>query len=198
MRTTRISVEVSGLHAAADECDDLHDWIVVPDAPADLPDLVTASRQLAALGGLLNDVSDEVLLRVTDDDPGIDLRPVIHTYASVSETVGQAMKNFTAAYAQLGFLHRFANAQDSPDLRDAREVAFHIARDRLDNTRRLLADTGTQLRRSAGQLVGGPHRIQAALSRSARSSEATNGTVQPAADRQPTRLAYTPSPRYVR
>ena len=37
---------------------------------------------------------------------------------------GRAMENYTEAYAQFGFLRRFAQAPDSADLRDARAAAM--------------------------------------------------------------------------
>ncbi|MER6843502.1 hypothetical protein [Streptomyces platensis] len=76
--TGRAALEQSGLHALAEEFDDLHANIGVPAAPRDLPDVATASKQLPTLTRLVKDLSDEVLFRAVDDDPGLDLRLVIH------------------------------------------------------------------------------------------------------------------------
>lgn len=82
--TGRAALEHSGLHAIAEDFDGLHADIGVPAAPRDLPDVATASKQLATLTRLVEDLSDEVLFRAVADDPELDLGLVIHGYTSAA------------------------------------------------------------------------------------------------------------------
>lgn len=196
--TGRAGLEKDELYAVAREFDQLRVQITVPQAPSDLPDLVTASRQLATLTGLIKDLSDEVLFRAVDEDPGLDFGPVIDAYTSAAMPAGRAMENYTEAYAQFGFLRRFAEAPDSADLRDARAAAFRVVQERMELVRDDLQEVSDTLRGAADRLDGTPPRVLAALSRSARP---TNSIYRLPADPPapgPVRLAYSPAPRHGR
>ncbi|MEC4018279.1 hypothetical protein [Streptomyces sp. H27-D2] len=198
MSVGRISHEAHELYAAAQEFDDLRDGIIVPDTPGDLPDLVTGSKQLAELSGLFKDLSDEVLFRAVAEDPGMDLGPVVYAYTSASVPAGRATEHFTEAYAQLGFLHQFAEARDTPDLRDAREAAFGVVQERLEIVRQELGEASSTLRGSADRLDSSPPYVAAALSRSARSANAVYRLPPKALATGPMQLAYNPSSRHAR
>ena len=196
--TGRAGLEKDELYAVAREFDQLRGQITVPEAPSGLLDLATASRQLATLTGLVKDLSDEVLFRAVDKDPRLDLGPVIDAYTTAAVPAGRAMENYTEAYAQFGFLRRFAEAPNSADLRDARAAAFRVVQERTERVRDDLQEVSDTLRGSADRLDGTPPRILAALSRSARP---TNSIYRPPVE-PPTagrvRLAYTPAPRHGR
>lgn len=196
--TGRAALEQGELYAAASEFDEFRSQITIPGAPSGLPDLVTASKQLAMLTGLVKDLSDEVLFRAVDDDPGLDFGPTIYAYTAAAVPAGRAMENYTAAYAQFGFLRRFTDAPDSGDLRDGREAAFRVVQERMVYVRDNLKEVSNTLRGSADRLDGTPPRILAALSRSARP---TNSIYRPPTESHapgPTRLAHTPVPRHGR
>ncbi|MEW2305391.1 hypothetical protein AB0958_36480 [Streptomyces sp. NPDC006655] len=196
--TGRAGLEKDELYAVAREFAQLRGQITVPEAPSDLLDLATASRQLATLTGLVKDLSDEVLFRAVDEDPGLDFGPVIDAYTSAAVPAGRAMENYTEAYAQFGFLRRFAEAPDSADLRDARAAAFRVVQERMELVRDDLQEVSDTLRGAADRLEGTPPRILAALSRSARPTNSIYRLpVEPPAP-GPVRLAYTPAPRHGR
>ncbi|MGW5200801.1 hypothetical protein [Streptomyces spiralis] len=163
-----------------------------------LPDLVTASRHLAALTGLVRDLSDEVLVRTTDNDPGLDFGPVIAAYTSASAPAGCAVNNYTEAFEQLGFLHRYAEAPATADLRDARQAAFDVVQGRLDLTVDSLQETFVTLRQAADRIDGTPPRVLAALSRSARPANSIYRVPAKLPAAEPSRLAYMPVARHAR
>ncbi|MBK6016656.1 hypothetical protein [Streptomyces sp. MBT53] len=197
-RTGRAGLEKDELYAVAREFDQLRAQISVPQVPSDLLDLVAASQQLATLTGLVKDLSDEVLFRAVDEDPGLDFGPVIDAYTSATVPAGRAMENYTEAYAQFGFLRRFAEAPDSADLRDARAAAFRVVQERMELVRDDLHEVSDTLRGAADRLDGTPPRVLAALSRSARPTNSIYRLpVEPPAS-GPVRLAYTPEPRHGR
>ncbi|MFE7318255.1 hypothetical protein ACFU7T_34940 [Streptomyces sp. NPDC057555] len=198
--TGRTALEQGELYLFAQEFDKLRTQISVPGSPSGLPDLVTASQHLATLGGLVQDLSDEVLHRVTENDPGLDLAPVIYAYTTAAVPAGRAMENYTEAFQQLGFLHRYTEASDSADLRNARRAAFFVTQERMVYVRDNLKEVSNTLRGSADRLDGTPPRTLAALSRSARP---TNSIYRLPPDLEaptqaPTQLAYTPAPRHAR
>ncbi|MFC4607757.1 hypothetical protein ACFO9E_08005 [Streptomyces maoxianensis] len=196
--TGRAASEQGELYAVAREFDELRSQITIPGAPSGLPDLVTASKQLATLTGLVKDLSDEVLFRAVDDDPGLDSRPTIYVYTTAAVPASRAVENYTEAYAQFGFLRRFAEAPDSPDLRDAREAAFRVVQERMVDVRENLQEVSNTLRGSAHRLDGTAPRILAALSRSARPATSIYRLPTESPVPGPTRLAYTPAPRHGR
>ncbi|WP_405931509.1 hypothetical protein [Streptomyces sp. NBC_00827] len=196
--TGRAGLEKDELYALAREFEMLRSDLLRSYTQSSLPDLVTASQQLGALTGLVKDLSDEVLFRVTDSDPGLDFGPVIAAYTGASAPAGRAMNNYTEAFEQLGFLRRYAEAPASADLRDARQAAFDVAQDRLDLTVDSLQETFVTLRRDADRIDGTPPRVLAALSRSVRPTNSIYRLpVEPPAP-GPVRLAYTPAPRHGR
>ncbi|MEU3597189.1 hypothetical protein ABZ714_00410 [Streptomyces sp. NPDC006798] len=194
--TGRATMEKEELYAVAAEVDELREEITVPSSPAELPGLVTASRRLTELTGLVTTLADEVQSRADDDTAGLDLGPVIHAYTAASVHAGQALANYTEAYHQLGTLRRHALAPDSGDLSDTREAAFRMAQWRLELTRDGLGAVSRSLRESSDRIDSTPPRILAALSRSARPA---NSIYRPPAfdlAKAPvSRLAYTPEPR---
>ncbi|MGA5631428.1 hypothetical protein [Streptomyces lydicamycinicus] len=196
--TGRAGLEREELYAVAHEFDKLHSEISVPGTPSELPDLPTSSKHLAALTGLIKDLSDEVVFRVAEDDPGLDLGPVIYAYTSAASLAGQATENYTEAYVQLGFLRRYADATETKELRDARHAAFLIVQERTETVRGDLADAARGLRCSADRLDGTPPRILAALSRSARPTNSIYRLPPQAPAPGPTPLADTPAPRHAR
>ncbi|WP_051877413.1 hypothetical protein [Streptomyces natalensis] len=166
--TGRAGLEREGLYAIAHEFDELRTEISVPGAPSGLPNLTTASKQLATLAGLTKDLSEAVRYSTQDDSPQLVLGLVIDAYTSASVPAGRAVENYTRAYAQLGFLRRFAEAQATADLRDARLAAFCVFQERMIYVRDDLKEAANTLRGSADRMDGAPPRILAALSRSAR------------------------------
>ncbi|MFD5537666.1 hypothetical protein ACFWIJ_07370 [Streptomyces sp. NPDC127079] len=197
-RTGRAGAEKDELHALARKFEMLRSDIARSYTQTSLPDLATASRHLRALTGLVKDLSDEVLLRATDSDPGLDFGPVIAAYTDASAPAGLAVNNYTEAFEQLGFLRRYAEAPASANLRVARQDAFDVAQDRLDLTVDALQETFVTLRHSADRIDGTPPRVLAALSRSARPTNSIYRLpVEPPAP-GPVRLAYTPAPRHGR
>ncbi|KUN95360.1 hypothetical protein [Streptomyces caeruleatus] len=196
--TGRAGLEKDELYALALEFEQLRAEVVRSYTHSTLPDLATASHHLGALTGLVKDLSDEVLFRATDSDPGLDFGPVIAAYTSASAPAGRAMNNYTEAFEQLGFLRRYMEATASANLRDARQSAFDVTQDRLDLTVDSLQETFVELRRAADWIDGTPPRVLAALSRSARPTNSIYRLpVEPPAP-GPVRLAYTPAPRHGR
>ncbi|MFE6364124.1 hypothetical protein ACFVP3_29540 [Streptomyces sp. NPDC057806] len=196
--TGRAGLEKDELYAVAREFDQLRVQITIPQAASDLLDLVSASRQLTTLTGLVKDLSDEVLFRAVDEDPGLDLGPVIAAYTSAAVPAGRAVENYTEAYAQFGFLRRFAEAPDSADLRDARAAAFRVVQERMELVRDDLQEVSDTLRGAADRLDGTPPRVLAALSRSARPTNSIYRLPAEPPAPGPVRLAYTPAPRHGR
>lgn len=196
--TGRAALEQGELYLVAQEFHELRAQIAVPQAPSGLLDLVAASEQLATLTRLVKDLSDEVLFRAVDEDPRLDFGPVIDAYTSAAVPAGRAMENYTEAYAQFGFLRRFAEAPNSADLRDAREAAFRVVQERMELVRNDLQEVSDSLQGGADRLDGTPPRVLAALSRSARPTNSIYRlSAQPPAP-GPVRLAYTPAPRHGR
>lgn len=196
--TGRAGLEKDELYAVAREFDQLRVQITIPQAASDLLDLVTASRQLTTLTGLVKDLPDEVLFRAVDEDPGLDFGPVIDAYTSAAVPAGRAMENYTAAYAQFGFLRRFAEALNTADLRDARAAAFRVVQERMELVRDDLQEASDTLRGAADRLDGTPPRVLAALSRSARPTNSIYRLPTEPPAPGPVRLAYTPARRHGR
>jgi hypothetical protein len=196
--TGRAGLEKDELYAVASEFEQLRSEIVRSYTQSSLPDLVTASRHLNALTGLVKDLSDEVLFRATDNDPGLDFGPVIAAYAGASAPAGRAVNNYTEAFEQLGFLRRYAEAPSTPEFRDARQSAFAVAQDRLDLAVDSLQETFLALRRDADHIDGTPPRVLAALSRSARPGNSIYRVPAEPPATGPTRLAYMPASRHAR
>ncbi|WP_237536800.1 hypothetical protein [Streptomyces sp. SID5785] len=163
-----------------------------------LPDLTSASHHLTTLTNLVKDVSDAVLFRATDTDPGLDFGPVILAYAEAAEPAGHALASYTEAFAQLGFLRRFQESPPTPDLQDARRAAFGVSQDGLDVAVDRLQETFVSLRRSSDRIDGTPPRMLAALSRSSVPANSIYRIPATAPAPQPTRLAFTPEPRHAR
>ncbi|MFH8586012.1 hypothetical protein ACH4GP_16615 [Streptomyces celluloflavus] len=192
--TGRAGLEREELYAIAHEFDELRTGISVPGAPSGLPNLTTASKQLAALAGLTKDLSEAVRYSADDDSPELDLGLVIDAYTSASVPAGRAMENYTQAYAQLGSLCRFAEAPATADRRDARLAAFCVFQERMIYVRDDLKEAANTLRGSADRIDGTPPRVLAALSRSARPTNSIY-RIPPepnAPAPTPTRLADTP------
>lgn len=196
--TGHAGLEKDELYAVAREFEQLHSEIVRSYTQRSLPDLVTASHHLAALAGLVKDLSDEVLFRAIDTDPGLDFGPVIAAYTSASAPAGRAMNNYTEAFEQLGFSRRYAEAPSSPNMRDARQSAFDVAQDRLDLTVDSLQETFLTLRRDADHIDSTPPRVLAALSRSARPANSIYRVPAEPPATGPVRLAYMPTSRHAR
>ncbi|MFE0256899.1 hypothetical protein [Streptomyces sp. NPDC059010] len=196
--TGRASAEQGELYAVALEFDELRVQITIPQDPSGLLNLATASKQLTTLTGLIKDLSDEVLFRAVDEDPGLDFGPVIYAYTSAAVPAGRAMENYTEAYAQFGFLRRFAEASDSADLRDARAAAFRVVQERMELVRDDLREVSGILRGAADRIDGTPPRALAALSRSARPTNSIYRLPAEPPTPGPVRLAYTPAPRHGR
>jgi RecB family exonuclease len=198
--TGRAALEQGQLYLAALEFDRLRADISVPTTPGDLPDIVTAAQRLATLTDLIKNLSDEVLFRATDGDPGLNLAPVISAFTAAAVPAGRAVEHYTEALHQVSFLNQFADAPHAGDLRDARQAAFHVIQERLEYVRDNLQEVVGTLRGEADRLDGTPPRILAALSRSTRPANSIYR--QPPdtdAPRQTTtRLAYTPAPRHAR
>ncbi|MEU9481189.1 hypothetical protein [Streptomyces sp. NPDC048191] len=196
--TGRASLEKAKLYAVAREFEQLRSEIVRTYRQRSLPDLVTASHHLGALTGLVKDLSDEVLFRAIDTDPGLDFGPVIAAYTSASAPAGCAMNTYTEAFEQLGFLRKYAEALTSADLRDARQAAFDVVQDRLDLTVDSLQETVVVLRCAADRIDGTPPRVLAALSRSARPANSIYRVPAKLPVAEPIRLAYMPASHYAR
>ncbi|MGG7569191.1 hypothetical protein [Streptomyces sirii] len=198
--TGRAGLEREELYAVAHEFDELRAKVSIPGAPSGLPNLTTASKQLATLAGLTRDLSEAVRYSAENDSPELDLGLVIDAYTSASVPAGRAMENYTQAYAQLGFLRRFIEAPTTADLRDARLAAFGVFQERMIYVRDDLKEAANTLRGSADRIDGTPPRILAALSRSARPTNSIY-RIPPehhAASSTPTRLADAPPPRHAR
>ncbi|MET9374912.1 hypothetical protein ABZX98_12280 [Streptomyces sp. NPDC002992] len=196
--TGRASMEKNELYAVAREFEEVRHAIVGSYTTNSLPDLVTASHHLAALTGLVKDLSKEVLFRATDDDPGLDFGPVIAAYTSASAPAGRAVTNYTEAFEQLGFLRRYAEAPATADLRDARQAAFGVVQDRLDLTVDSLQEAVVALRHATDRIDGTPPRVLAALSRSARPANSIYRVPAGLPATEPIRLAYMPVSRHAR
>ncbi|WP_405852461.1 hypothetical protein OG361_07005 [Streptomyces sp. NBC_00090] len=196
--TGRAGLEKDELYAVAREFELLRSRIVPSYTQSSLPDLVTASHHLGALTGLVKDLSDEVLFRATNSDPGLDFGPVNAAYTSAVAPAGRAMTKYTEAFEQLGFLRRYAEAPASADLRDARRAAFDVVQDRLDLTVDSLQESFLTLRRGADRIDGTPPRVLAALSRSARPTNSIYRVPAESPSASPIRLAHTPVPRHAR
>ncbi|ORT59160.1 hypothetical protein [Streptomyces sp. CB03238] len=197
--TGRAGLERDELYAVAREFEEARHAIVGSYTTNSLPDLVTASHQLGTLTGLVKDLSDEVLFRANDNDPGLDFCPVIAAYTSASAPAGRAVTNYTEAFKQLGFLRRYAGAPaTAADLRDARQAAFNVTQDRLDLTVDSLQEACVTLWHAADRIDGTPPRILAALSRSARPENSIYRLSTKLPATEPIRLAYMPVSRRVR
>ncbi|QDY78183.1 hypothetical protein [Streptomyces qinzhouensis] len=193
--TGRAALEKGELYVAARAFDELVRQIPVPESPAELPGLVTASRQLSALSGLVNDLADEVHSRAGGDGSGLSLGPVVCAYTTASVHAGQAVADYAEAYQQLGFLHRHAGTPDSGDVSDVREAAFGAAQWRLELVHGSLHEGGRGLRGSADRLDTAPRRVLAALSRSTPANSIYRAPVPEPTRAPAARLTYTPEPR---
>ncbi|MGY1435407.1 hypothetical protein [Streptomyces reniochalinae] len=161
----RIETEQAQLLLMAERAERLRAGVTVPSSPTDQPDLAGASKQLASLTGLVRDLSDEVLFRSAEAGPRTDHDRVMSAYTDAAQQAGEAVANYSTAYAELGFQHRYRGQGAGPDLRDAREHSFACIQDRLDWTRDSLADGATRLRPVAEDLGGTPARTQASRCR---------------------------------
>ncbi|WP_098897896.1 hypothetical protein [Streptomyces sp. st77] len=196
--TGRAGLEKDELYAVAREFEEARHEIVGSYTTTSLPDLVTASHHLGALTGVVKDLSDEVLFRASDSDPGLDFGPVIAAYTSASAPAGRAVTNYIEAFEQLGFLRRYAEAPATADLHDACQAAFNVAQDRLDLTVDSLQEAFVALRHAADRIDGTPPRVLAALSRSARPANSIYRVPAELPATEPIRLAYMPVSRHAR
>ncbi|MFE2152563.1 hypothetical protein ACFXAO_21310 [Streptomyces lavendulae] len=191
--------ETFALHATARAFEEMRDIVKMPSSRQEIPDLLVAADQLQRLSALIADVSDEVLFRVATDTAEPDLGPVILAYTSALVPAGRAMEGLTASAEQLGFLRRFAHVlPGAPELEEGRQAAFLVVQDRLETVRAELGDAAQGLHCAADRLDGAPQRSVAALSRSARITDATALAAPEPRSTAPARLAYTPAPRHGR
>ncbi|MEV1026653.1 hypothetical protein [Streptomyces sp. NPDC050264] len=191
-------LEKDELYAMAREFEGLRAEILGSYTSRSLPDLTSASHHLTTLTSLVKDVSDAVLFRAADTDPGLDFGPVILAYTSAADPAGHALASYTEAFAQLGFLRRYEEGRPTPDLQDARRAAFAVSQDGLDNAVGKLEETVDSLRRSSDRIDGTPPRVLAALSRSSLPANSIYRVTAKAAASSPIRLAFAPEPRHAR
>lgn len=194
---THPSLEAQFLRARAAAVTKIRDSIRVPCTVAELPSLITASNQLRALAGVVLDQSHEVLVRAAEPAAGTDLRPFISAHASAAADTGRAVENFTEAYAQLAFLHRYAEARDTPDLRDARQAAFQVVQERLAIAREDLLEASRRLEVAVERITHPVPRAAAARSRTTRPAPEQAASDSPLTQ-SPRRLSSTSAPRHGR
>lgn len=143
------------LHDLSQAFDSIREHLPIPGHPERAPTLEAASHQLDDFTVLLAELSDEVGTRSVEQPQSAEQRRTVGALTSAAASAGQAVQEFTGAYEQLGFHHRFAGSADTPDLRDAREAANRVIADRLDNTRSRLQDTSRILHKRADELITG-------------------------------------------
>ncbi|WP_194292326.1 hypothetical protein, partial [Streptomyces jumonjinensis] len=160
--TGRAAMEKGELYALADEAEELGEEITVPGSLAGLPDLVTASQELTALNGLVNDLADHVMHRTALGNPGPERGTAVQGCTAAAEHAGQAVANFTRAYSQLGQLHH--RAETLPASKTS--AAFHRLRYHLELARENLDSVALGLRNAADTIGRPPSQVGAALSRS--------------------------------
>ncbi|MGW1281749.1 hypothetical protein ACWD4V_32965 [Streptomyces tsukubensis] len=160
--TGRAVVERDELYALADEAEELGEEITVPGSLAGLPDLVTASQELTALNGLVNDLAGHVMHRTALGTPGPDRVAVVQGCTAAVEHAGQAVANYTRAYSQLGQLHHRAETLPAANT----NATFRLLRHHLELSRENLDSVALELR-TAADTIGRPlPQVSAALSRS--------------------------------
>ncbi|MFB4193345.1 hypothetical protein [Streptomyces carpaticus] len=162
----------------------------------ELPDLPAASRQLADLSRLCKKLTDEVLVRV-DVTEEVDLSPVVHAYAAAARSAGRAIQNYSAAYAELGLLHRTSEWPPPDDQHDRRDAIITV-RERLENVRSDLGQVNDALCKPAGDMYRSAIRSTAALSRSAHSAPSAGRPLSEDTSPSVTRTAPTPEHRHGR
>ncbi|GLF95553.1 hypothetical protein [Streptomyces yaizuensis] len=160
--TGRAAMERDELYALADEAEELGEEITVPVSLAGLPDLVTASQELTALNGLVNDLADHVMHRTALGSPGPERGMVVQGCTAAAEHAGQAVANFTRAYSHLGQLHHRAETLPAANT----NATFRLLRHHLETARENLDSVALELR-TAADTIGRPlSQVSAALSRS--------------------------------
>lgn len=155
------------LYALADEADSLRRRLPTSPLPDHPLGLVAASHQLRAARALHARLSEEVLFRIVDAARPVsrEHRRLVGALSSAAASAGRALQGLTEVYEQLGFLYRFADHPDSPDLRDARQAAGRVIEDRLDEAREALLETELTLRRASEDLLTPSPHTTAARSR---------------------------------
>lgn len=183
------------LYALADEADCLRRHLPTSPLSDRLPDLVAVSHRLGAARTLHSRLSDEVLFRVADVERPVsrEHRRLVGALSSAAASAGRALQGLTEVYEQLGFLYRFADHPDSPDLRDARQAAGRVIEDRLDEAREALLETYLTLHRASEDLLTPSPRTTAARSRTITDAPIT--APRPAVAPPATRLTDVPAAR---
>lgn len=125
------------------------------------PEMVayTAGARLKALSRMAEEISNVMLYRLTGplstDQAELRGNSVLTTAAAGT---AQAMGSLAEALHQVAFLNEHAHRQPFPDLADARDAAWNVIHDRVDEARAALHDTADQLDADARRLTQPPQR----------------------------------------
>jgi hypothetical protein len=159
------SADTGALYGLAREFDGSREQLALSRQHG-IPSLAEVSGQLTNLSALVTLLTDEVLFRVTAPSrPTAQQRRVVEVFTEATVPASQALQHLSAAYRQLGFLHRFADRPANPDLADVREHAIAVVNDELDEVQAALLETPHLLHTGADRLGDLPPRTAAARSR---------------------------------
>ncbi|MEV0035484.1 hypothetical protein [Streptomyces sp. NPDC050804] len=137
------------------------------------PEPTTVCRRIAELGELITQLSDEVLLRVTDQGRAPHSDRVITGFASAIEPAGDDVAALGVVNHQLAFLAQTEPSHDQADVRDAREASVSVLEDALSLADEALHEAATRLHAASTTLLPPSARLRAALSRSHGAADTT-------------------------
>ncbi|MFF4529471.1 hypothetical protein ACFY1P_09385 [Streptomyces sp. NPDC001407] len=147
------------LRTVAREIRDLTTGLDVPEHSTAEMVAYTAGARLKALGRMAEEMSDLLLYRLTGP-LSTDRAELRGNTALATATSGcvQAMSSLSEILRQVAFLNEHARLPPSPDLADARDAAWSVIHDHVEEARTALHDTADQLNSDARRLVQPPRR----------------------------------------
>ncbi|WP_370423167.1 hypothetical protein AB8O64_32425 [Streptomyces sp. QH1-20] len=147
------------LRTVAREIRELTSGLDVPEHCTEEMVAYTAGARLKALSRMAEEISNVMLYRLTGpiSTDQAELRGN-SALATAAAGTAQAMGYLTAALHQVAFLNEHAHRPPFPDLADARDAAWNVIHDRIDDARAALHDTADQLDADARRLTQPPQR----------------------------------------
>ncbi|WP_190127695.1 hypothetical protein [Streptomyces mashuensis] len=152
------------LRSVAREIRDLTAGLEAPEHSTEEMVAYTVGARLKAASRMAEEMSDALLYRLTG--PRSTARAELRSHSALAAAAAgtaQVMGSLAEALRQVAFLNEHANLPTFPDLADARDAAWNVIRDHVDEARAALHDTADQLETDARHLVQPPPRSAAAM-----------------------------------
>ncbi|MEU1821327.1 hypothetical protein ABZ502_02575 [Streptomyces abikoensis] len=146
------------LRIVAREIRELTAALDVPEHSSPETVAYTAGARLKALSRMAEEMSNVMLYGLTGPvSTDAELRGN-SALAAASAGTAQAMESLAETLQQVAFLNEYTKLPPSSDLADARDSAWSVIHDRVEEARTALHDTADQLEADARRLAQSPQR----------------------------------------